>query len=69
MIRLRHDNASAMIRSLKGKFVANIAQGAAPKGFPPDIVRAAQRKLAMLNIANVLDDLRSPPGNRLEALR
>jgi proteic killer suppression protein len=30
--------------------------------------RAAQRKLAMLNSALVLDDLRSPPGNRLEKL-
>ena len=58
-----------MIRSIKGKFVAAIAKSAAPKGFPPDIVRAAQRKLAMLNTASVLDDLRSPPGNRLEALK
>ena len=33
------------------------------------IERAARRKLAMLNAAVVLDDLRSPPGNRLEALR
>lgn len=58
-----------MIRSIKGKFIESIAKGAAPKGFPPDIVRAAQRKLAMLNTANVLDDLRSPPGNRLESLK
>ena len=33
------------------------------------IERAARRKLAMLHAAAVLDDLRSPPGNRLEALR
>ena len=30
--------------------------------------RVAQRKLAMVNAARVLDDLRSPPGNRLEKL-
>lgn len=30
--------------------------------------RIAQRKLAMVNAASVLDDLRSPPGNRLERL-
>ena len=30
---------------------------------------AALRKLAMLNRAAVLDDLRIPPGNRLEALQ
>lgn len=31
--------------------------------------RAAARKLDMLNAAHQLDDLRSPPGNRLEKLR
>ncbi len=30
---------------------------------------AAMRKLAMLNRAATLDDLRVPPGNRLEALK
>ncbi|GJL96509.1 MAG: killer protein [Hyphobacterium sp.] len=30
--------------------------------------KVAARKLDMLNAANVLDDLRSSPGNRLEAL-
>jgi len=30
--------------------------------------RVARRKLEMLHAAYVLDDLRSPPGNRLEAL-
>lgn len=33
------------------------------------LVRAAVRKLDMLNAAHRLDDLRSPPGNRLEVLR
>jgi proteic killer suppression protein len=35
---------------------------------PPDVRRAAIRKLDMLNAAHELGDLRSPPGNRLEAL-
>lgn len=39
-----------------------------PKGFPEDILAAARRKLAILDAANVLDDLRSPPGNCLEPL-
>lgn len=43
--------------------------GKAPKGFPSDIVRAAQRKLTMIDSAVVLEDLFSPPGNRLEALK
>ncbi len=37
--------------------------------FSPDVVRVAVRKLDMLNAARTLRDLRSPPGNRLEALR
>jgi toxin HigB-1 len=34
-----------------------------------NIERVAMRKLAILNRAATLDDLRVPPGNRLEALR
>lgn len=37
--------------------------------YPRDILKAAVRKLDMINGAHILDDLRSPPGNRLEALR
>jgi proteic killer suppression protein len=36
---------------------------------PRDLQRVALRKLRMLNRAMTLDDLRIPPGNRLEALR
>ena len=32
------------------------------------VARVARRKLDMLHYAAALDDLRSPPGNRLEAL-
>jgi len=39
-----------------------------PKGFPADIAKVARRKLVMVNNAGALDDLKSPPGNRLEAL-
>ena len=37
--------------------------------FPADIVRAAVRRLDALNAATELNDLESPPGNRLEALK
>jgi proteic killer suppression protein len=37
--------------------------------FPTDIIGAALRKLDMVNAAQTVADLRSPPGNRLEALR
>jgi proteic killer suppression protein len=38
------------------------------RSIDPRIHRVALRKLAMLDAAAVLDDLRVPPGNRLEAL-
>lgn len=34
-----------------------------------DIERVARRKLEQLNAAQRIDDLRIPPGNRLEALK
>jgi proteic killer suppression protein len=58
-----------MIRSFKGKFARLIASGEAPKGFPADLVRPAQRKLAIIESAAELRDLTTPPGNRLEALK
>jgi proteic killer suppression protein len=39
------------------------------RGLHPDLRAAALRKLDMLDAAHRLDDLRSPPGNRLEALK
>lgn len=37
--------------------------------FPPDLIRAARRKLLYLHDAAEISDLREPPGNRLEALK
>jgi len=36
---------------------------------PQSIWKVAQRKLDMLNVAYTLNDLKSPPANRLEALK
>jgi proteic killer suppression protein len=36
---------------------------------PPGLIRTALRKLLLLDTAGRLDDLRVPPGNRLEALK
>ncbi len=41
----------------------------ATRSFPPDLLRAARRKMLYLHDAAELKDLRAPPGNRLEALR
>jgi proteic killer suppression protein len=37
--------------------------------FPPSILNTARRKLIQLNASRLLNDLRIPPGNRLEALK
>ena len=37
--------------------------------FPPEVARIALRKLDVLNAAHRLNDLRSPPSNRLEVLK
>jgi proteic killer suppression protein len=37
--------------------------------FPQNILKVALRKLDVLNGAHKLEDLRSPPGNRLEMLK
>jgi len=39
------------------------------RSFDPRILRTALRKMAQLHAAQTLDDLRIPPGNRLEALK
>ena len=39
-----------------------------PKGVPSDLAKAARRKLRMVAAATRLEDLRRPPGNRLELL-
>lgn len=41
----------------------------AAKAFPPELHRAARRKLQYLHEAADLRDLKSPPGNRLEGLK
>ncbi len=58
-----------MVRSFKDRTTEAVYQGESPKGFPADLVKTARRKLGYLDAAVDLNDLRSPPGNRLEALR
>jgi toxin HigB-1 len=56
------------IRSFRCADTQVLYEGAPPKRFR-NIESVAQRKLQMLDDAVELKDLRSPPGNRLEALR
>ena len=41
----------------------------AARQIPKDLWRVVQRKLKMLDVAGQFDDLESPPGNRLKALK
>jgi proteic killer suppression protein len=57
-----------VIKSVRDRETARIfARERSPK-LPSDIQQLAYRKLRMLNNAQSLLDLRSPPGNRLEKL-
>jgi toxin HigB-1 len=57
-----------VIRSFRDKTAEDVFNGESAKGFPADLVKVARRKLRYLNAADDLGDLRSSPGNRLEAL-
>jgi proteic killer suppression protein len=57
-----------MTRSFRCKDTQTLFEGGHPKRFRA-IETVATRKLAMLDAAKTLDFMRSPPGNRLEALR
>ena len=57
-----------MIRNYRGRETQAVAERRRVGKFPEDIQRRAQRKLIILNNATDLNDLRLPPGNRLEAL-
>ncbi|WP_184748106.1 type II toxin-antitoxin system RelE/ParE family toxin [Spirochaeta isovalerica] len=57
-----------MISSFKNKLTINIWNRQKVKHFPSDLFKIARRKLGFIDDAVSLDDLRIPPGNRLEAL-
>ncbi len=57
-----------MIVSFANKETEKIWQGISSRKLPPDIQERALRKLRQLEASANLDDLRNPPGNRLEAL-
>ena len=58
-----------VIRSFRNKTTAMVFAGDLPRGMSRDLAVAARRKLAALDAAEHIEDLRVPPGNRLEALR
>jgi proteic killer suppression protein len=58
-----------MIRSFRDARTEDAFKGVVRKGFPAYLIKVARRKLGYLHAAAVLDDLKAPPGNHLEALK
>ena len=62
-----------MIQSFSDQGSRDVFDGtrskAAAKSCPSDLWGGARRRLDQLNQAHVLEDLRVPPGNRLEQLK
>ena len=57
-----------MIVDFKSDGTELIFGGVASRHYPPDIQKIALRKLLVLDAATSINDLRVPPGNRLEKL-
>lgn len=57
-----------MIKSFRDKDTERIFRRSFARRLPPDIQRAALRRLTFLHAAKDLSDLLVPPSNRLEAL-
>lgn len=57
-----------MIKSFADKATAAIFSGLLVRRLPHDIQAAARRKLKLIDAVSRIDELRIPPGNRLEQL-
>ena len=57
-----------MIRSFKNSDTEKVRNREHVPALGPDLQRAAQKKLRLVNAASELNSLRVPPGNRLEKL-
>lgn len=58
-----------MIKSFQDKETEKIFNRQISSKLPQDIQRIARKKLVIIDAAASLNDLRTPPGNRLEALK
>ena len=58
-----------VIRSFAGTETEKIYRGLVSRRLPQNLQSIMHRKLVMVNAAATLEDLRVPPGNRLEALK
>jgi len=61
--------SAPVIRSFKGRNAESVFIGKRVRGLSADIQQRARRKLRMLDAALDLQDIRTPPSNRLEKLK
>jgi proteic killer suppression protein len=59
----------SVIKSFRNRQTENIFNGLGSRRFSVAIIKSAMRKLEILNAAEELNDLKVPPGNKLEALK
>ena len=57
-----------MIVSFRSRETEKVWHGVVSKKLPRNIQQVARRKLRMLNNSRTINDLRIPPGNKLEKL-
>lgn len=58
-----------MIKSFRCRETEKLFNREATKRIPNNLLASAVRKLLILDAAETLEDLKSPPGNRLEPLK
>jgi toxin HigB-1 len=61
-------HSTIMIVNFKAGETRLILDGFTSRYYPPDIQKIALRKLLLIDAATSVNDLRIPPGNRLEKL-
>ena len=57
-----------MIKTFADKRTKDLYETGKARRFPADVAKRAARKLEYVDLATTLEDLRTPPGNRLHAL-
>ena len=57
-----------MIKSFADRRTKELYETGKSRRFPGDVAKRTARKLEYVDLATKLDDLRTPPGNRLHAL-
>ena len=69
IVRIDVRYVHSVIKSFADKCTAAVFAGHAVRSLPTSIQQRARLKLLVLDAAGRIEDLRAPPGNRLEALR